>query len=35
MTHAQRIWQSNLQGVAGMGLLLFLSFAFVMMAVLR
>jgi hypothetical protein len=32
MTQTQRIWQSNLQGVAGMGLLLFLSFAFMMMA---
>ena len=35
MTHTQRLWQSNLQGVAGMGLFLFLTFAFVMMAVLR
>jgi hypothetical protein len=25
-------WESNLQGAAGLGLLLFLSFAFVMMA---
>jgi len=35
MMHTPRFWQSNLQGVAGMGLFLFLSFAFVMMAVLR
>jgi hypothetical protein len=35
MTPTQRLWQSNLQGVAGMGLLLFLTFAFVMMAWLR
>jgi len=35
MRYTRRLWQSNLQGVAGMGLLLFLSFAFVMMAVSR
>jgi hypothetical protein len=35
MMNAQRFWQSNLQGVAGMGLFLFLTFAFVMLAVLR
>jgi hypothetical protein len=35
MTQTQRLWQSNLQGAAGMGLFLFLTFAFVMMAVLR
>jgi hypothetical protein len=32
MTQLQRVWQSNLHGVAGMGLLLFLSFAFMMLA---
>jgi hypothetical protein len=35
MRYTRRVWQSNLQGMAGMGLLLFLGFAFVMMAVLR
>ena len=32
MTQTQRLWQSNLQGVAGTGLFLFLTFAFMMMA---
>jgi hypothetical protein len=32
MTQTQRLWQSNLQGVAGLGLFLFLTFAFMMMA---